>query len=116
MEKRWLKFYEPGVRATLDSAQHRQDASACAGAGPQRPAQVCREHSLDQSVLSRWRREFAERAAGVLATDLGSSFEHRGRLFFLFGDTWRFADGRDGGVADDGFALAPGGHSGSTSP
>jgi hypothetical protein len=39
--------------------------------------------------------------AGVVATDLGSSFEHHGRLFFLFGDTWRFADGRDGGVADD---------------
>jgi hypothetical protein len=26
--------------------------------------------------------------AGVLAADLGSSFEHNGKLFFLFGDTW----------------------------
>lgn len=26
-----------------------------------RPAQVCREHNLDQSVLHRWRKEFAER-------------------------------------------------------
>lgn len=25
---------------------------------------------------------------GVFGTDLGSSFEHHGRLFFLFGDTW----------------------------
>ena len=25
---------------------------------------------------------------GVNATDLGSSFEHNGSLFFLFGDTW----------------------------
>jgi hypothetical protein len=25
---------------------------------------------------------------GVNATDLGSSFEHKGRLYFLFGDTW----------------------------
>ena len=25
--------------------------------------------------------------AGILGTDLGSSFEHEGRLFFLFGDT-----------------------------
>ncbi len=25
---------------------------------------------------------------GVFGTDLGSSFEHDGRLFFLFGDTW----------------------------
>ena len=29
--------------------------------GEKRPAQVCREHNLDQSVLSRWRKEFAER-------------------------------------------------------
>jgi hypothetical protein len=25
---------------------------------------------------------------GVAATDLGSSFEHKGKLYFLFGDTW----------------------------
>jgi transposase len=30
-------------------------------AGEKRPAQICREHSLDQSVLSRWRREFTDR-------------------------------------------------------
>jgi transposase len=29
--------------------------------GEKRPAQICREHTLDQSVLSRWRKEFAER-------------------------------------------------------
>ncbi len=29
--------------------------------GEKRPAQICREHSLDQSVLARWRREFQER-------------------------------------------------------
>jgi transposase len=29
--------------------------------GEKRPAQICREHSLDQSVLSRWRREYHER-------------------------------------------------------
>jgi hypothetical protein len=38
---------------------------------------------------------------GVAATDLGSSFEHDGRLYFLFGDTWRHANGRDAGVARD---------------
>jgi hypothetical protein len=41
---------------------------------------------------------------GVAATDLGSSFEHKGRLFFLFGDTWRVPDGRDAGVARDALA------------
>lgn len=29
--------------------------------GEKRPAQICREHSLDQSVLARWRHEFKER-------------------------------------------------------
>jgi len=29
--------------------------------GEKRPAQVCREHSLDQSVLHRWRHEYRER-------------------------------------------------------
>lgn len=29
--------------------------------GEKRPAQICREHSLDQSVLTRWRREYHER-------------------------------------------------------
>lgn len=29
--------------------------------GEKRPAQICREHNLDQSVLARWRREFVDR-------------------------------------------------------
>ena len=29
--------------------------------GQKRFAQLCRQHSLDQSVLSRWRREYQER-------------------------------------------------------
>src|ERR1700690_3641816 len=32
---------------------------------------------------------------GVLATDLGSSFEHQGKLYFLFGDTWGRPGDRD---------------------
>ncbi len=32
---------------------------------------------------------------GVLATDLGSSFEHKGQLYFLFGDTWGRPADRD---------------------
>jgi hypothetical protein len=31
----------------------------------------------------------------VLATDLGSSFEHKGQLYFLFGDTWGRPGDRD---------------------
>ena len=29
--------------------------------GEKRPAQVCREHSLAESVLARWRKEYEER-------------------------------------------------------
>jgi hypothetical protein len=32
---------------------------------------------------------------GVEATDLGSSFEHKGKLYFLFGDTWGRPGDRD---------------------
>jgi hypothetical protein len=32
---------------------------------------------------------------GVVGTDLGASFEHDGRLWFLFGDTWPDPDGGD---------------------
>ena len=40
--------------------------------------------------------------AGITGTDLGSSFEHKGRLYFLFGDTV----GRKGKDADDAFAYS----------
>lgn len=29
--------------------------------GEKRPAHLCREHSIDQSVLARWRKEFVDR-------------------------------------------------------
>src|SRR5262249_49367190 len=32
---------------------------------------------------------------GVIATDLGSSLEHKGKLYFLFGDTWGRQGERD---------------------
>jgi hypothetical protein len=32
---------------------------------------------------------------GVKSTDLGSSFEHKGKLYFLFGDTWGRPGARD---------------------
>lgn len=35
--------------------------------GAKRPAQVCREHGLANSVLSRWRQEYAERGEGAFA-------------------------------------------------
>ncbi len=36
-----------------------------------------------------------ETNAGIIATDLGSSFEHKEKLYFLFGDTWGRPGDRD---------------------
>jgi putative transposase len=35
--------------------------------GARRPAQVCREHGLANSVLARWRAEYAERGETAFA-------------------------------------------------
>lgn len=35
--------------------------------GARRPAQVCREHGIANSVLSRWRHEYGERGEGAFA-------------------------------------------------
>ncbi len=35
--------------------------------GARRPAQVCREHGLADSVLARWRQEYAERGEAAFA-------------------------------------------------
>ena len=46
----------------------------------------------------RWNTDAFNRTEsrfGLVGTDLGSSFEHDGRLWFLFGDTWPDADSGD---------------------
>jgi transposase len=35
--------------------------------GEKRPAQICREHRLADSLLARWRREYAERGEAAFA-------------------------------------------------
>lgn len=35
--------------------------------GEKRPAQVCREHQLAQTVLLRWRKEYAERGEAAFS-------------------------------------------------
>jgi transposase len=36
--------------------------------GQKRPAQVCREYGLAESVLSRWRKEYQERGEAAFGT------------------------------------------------
>jgi transposase len=40
--------------------------------GQMRPSQVCREHSLSESVLIRWRKEFQERGEAAFTTKQGT--------------------------------------------
>ena len=41
--------------------------------GAKRPAQVCREHHLAESVLARWRKEYAERGEAAFSPPEASS-------------------------------------------
>lgn len=40
--------------------------------GEKRPAQICREHSLDESVLLRWRKEFDARGESAFTPPVGN--------------------------------------------
>jgi putative transposase len=41
--------------------------------GEKRPAQVCREHGLAESVLSRWRKEYHERGEAAFLPQRSST-------------------------------------------
>jgi len=45
--------------------------------GEKRPAQVCREHQLAESVLSRWRKEYAERGETAFTSREVSPIDER---------------------------------------
>jgi len=49
-----------------------------------------RDRQRNADTLNRTETRF-----GLIGTDLGASFEHDGRLWFLFGDTWPDAEGGD---------------------
>ena len=40
--------------------------------GDQRPAQICREHNLDESVLLRWRKEYDARGEAAFTPREGA--------------------------------------------
>lgn len=40
--------------------------------GTKRPAQVCREHQLSDSLLARWRHEYAERGEAAFTPRTGA--------------------------------------------
>src|SRR4051812_49869647 len=54
--------------------------------------QLTGEHDRQRGTHAHNR---TETRFGLVGTDLGASFEHDGRLWFLFGDTWPDPDGGD---------------------
>ena len=48
--------------------------------GQKRPAQACREYGLAESVLSRWRKEYQERAEAAFASQSGESTTQEQRI------------------------------------
>ena len=40
--------------------------------GRNTPAQVCREHGLNESILARWRKQFSEHAPKIFASSKSS--------------------------------------------
>jgi putative transposase len=49
------------ARGRTHSREFKLEVVHQVASGAKRPAQVCREHGLANSVLDRWRREYAER-------------------------------------------------------
>lgn len=69
----------------LSSAASPSSALAYVAGSTQKVCQLTGD--FDRALGQPTRSQTGQRW-GVMGTDLGSSFEHRGKLFFLFGDTW----------------------------
>ena len=48
--------------------------------GQKRPAQVCREHGLADSVLSRWRKEYQERGEQAFQSQQAADMSQEQRV------------------------------------
>jgi putative transposase len=60
------------------SREFKLDVVRQVSTGQKRPAQVCREYGLGDSVLSRWRKEYQERGeAAFLPTESGPTADSR---------------------------------------
>jgi Domain of unknown function (DUF4185) len=66
----------------------------------------------DREGLTTVRNAFnrTESRFGIRGTDLGVSFEHRNRLYFLFGDTWRTNESSDTHFDWDAIAFTTDAH------
>jgi transposase len=55
------------MRGRTFTREFKLDVVRQVASGAKRPAQVCREHQLGESLLARWRREYEERGEAAFA-------------------------------------------------
>jgi len=85
--------YTLSTTSTWASAERRDERRVVYVSGSTR--KVCQLTGDWDRALKRPTLSLTSTRAGVVGTDLGSSFEHNGRLYFLFGDTWGRPGARD---------------------
>lgn len=56
------------MRGRTFTREFKLDVVRQVASGAKRPAQVCREHQLGESLLARWRREYEERGEAAAFT------------------------------------------------
>lgn len=56
------------MQKRVHSREFKLDVVRQIATGQKRPAQACREYSLAESVLSRWRKEYQERGEAAFQT------------------------------------------------
>ena len=56
------------MRGRVFSREFKLDVVRQIASGTKRPAQVCREHQLAETVLLRWRREYEERGEAAFTS------------------------------------------------
>lgn len=68
------------MRGRTFTREFKLDVCRQIASGQKRSAQVCREHQLGETVLLRWRKEYAARGAAAFtpkAAEVSSSVEQR---------------------------------------
>jgi transposase len=68
------------MQKRMHSREFKLDVVRQITTGQKRPAQVCREYGVAESVLSRWRKEYQERGEAAFSPQSGESTTQEQRI------------------------------------
>ena len=68
------------MQKRMHSREFKLDVVRQVTSGQKRPAQVCREYGVAESVLSRWRKEYQERGEAAFSPQSGESTTQEQRI------------------------------------